>query len=72
MPRLTGDGSRCQNMSYTLRQQQQQLADILVQVLPHNYVACCRVAGGGGCADWIYVFSLCFQFSRQRNFRLYL
>ena len=57
MPRLAGAGSRCHNKSNTLRQhQQQQLADILVQVPPNNCVACCRVAGGDGCAAWIRFF----------------
>ena len=56
MPRLAGAGSRCHNTSNTLRNQQQQLADILVQVPPNNNVPCCRVAGGGGCAAWIRFF----------------
>ena len=53
MPRLAVAGSPCHNKSKTLRQQQQQLVDILVQVPPSNYVACCRVAGGGGCGAGI-------------------
>ena len=57
MPRLAGVGSRYHDKSNTLRQQQQHLADILVQVPPNNcVVACCRVAGGGGCAAWIRFF----------------
>ena len=73
MPRLAGAGSRCHNKSNTLRQQQQQLADILVQVPPNICVACCRVAGGGGCGALIRfpigaVFSI---FSPQRSFVLY-
>ena len=50
MPRLAGVGSRCHNKSNTLRQQRQQLVDILVRVQPNNYVACGRVGGshGGG------------------------
>ena len=73
MPRLAGAGSRCHNKSNTLRQQQQQLADILVQVPPNICVACCRVAGGGGCGALIRfpigaVFSI---FSPQRSFFLY-
>ena len=54
--------------------QQQQLADILVQVPPNNYVPCCRVggsrgvmAGGGGyaAAGLVYVFVPYFLFSRH-------
>ena len=48
MPRLAGVGSPCHNKSNTLRQQQQQLADILVQVPLNNYVACCRMGGSRG------------------------
>ena len=62
MPRLARAGSRCHSKSNTLRQQQQQLADILVQVAPDNYVACCRVADGGGCAAWIHIFGACTNF----------
>ena len=45
-------GFRCHNKGNTLRQQQQQLADILVQVLPNDYVACCRVGGSRGGGGW--------------------
>ena len=72
VPRLAGAGSRCHNTSNTLRNQQQQLADILVQVPPNNNVPCCRVAGGGGCAAWIRSFGALFSiFSSQSSFFLY-
>ena len=72
MPLLAGAGSLCHNKSNTLRQQQQQLADIIVQVPPNNCVASCRVAGGGGCAAWIRFFGALFSiFSPQRSFVLY-
>ena len=52
MPRLAGAGSRSPEKSNTLRQPEQQLADILVQVPPNNDVPCSveRVGGsrGGG------------------------
>ena len=72
MPLLAGAGSLCHNKSNTLRQQQQQLADIIVQVPPNNCVASCRVAGGGGCAAWIRFFgALISMFSPQRILFLY-
>ena len=72
MPRLAGAGSLCHNKSNTLRQQQQQLADMLVQVPPNNCIACCRVASGGGCAAWMRFFgALISMFSPQRIFFLY-
>ena len=71
MRRLAGAGSLCHNMSNTLRQQLQQLTDILVQVPPNNCVACCRVAGGGGCAAWVFFGALFAIFSPQRSFFLY-
>ena len=51
VPRLAGAGSLCHNKSNTLRQQQQQLADILVQVHPITmFLAVVHVGGsrGGG------------------------
>ena len=73
VPRLAGAGSLCHNRSNTLRYQQQQLADILVQVPPNNCSACCRVAGGhGGCAAWKRFFGALFSiFSPHRRFFFY-
>ena len=72
VPRLAGAGSLCHNKSNTLRQQQLQLADRLVQVPRSNSVACCHAAGGGGCAAWIRFFGPLFSiFSPQRSFFLY-
>ena len=75
--RLAGVGSRYHSKGNTLRQQQQQLADILVQVPPNKYVACCRVGGsrgGGGrvLAVLLVRIRLRAQFCRQRSFFLYL
>ena len=51
-----GKGSRCHNKSSTLlRQQQQHLADIVVQVVPNRYVACCRVGGSRRVGGWCTV-----------------
>ena len=72
MPRLAGAGSHGHHESNTLRQQQKQLADILVQVPPNNFVvACCHVAGGGGCVcRLVFLVLYYFLFSRQRSFFL--
>ena len=73
MPRLAGAGARCHNKSNTLRQQQQQLAEILVQFHPIIVLLAVVwvvvvVVVGGGCAACIGFGAL---FSRQRSFFLY-
>ena len=74
MPRLAGVGSRYHDKSNTLRQQQQHLADILVQVPPNLCTMLAVVWGivvvvlGGGCAACIRLGVL---FSRRCSFFLY-
>ena len=64
MPRLAGEGSVCHNKSNTLRQQQQQLAGILVQVPPNGYVAVVWVVLVVVAVPLVYVLVLYFLFSR--------
>ena len=73
MPRLAGAGSRCHNKSNTLRQQQQQLAEIFVQVPPNNCVAAVWLVVVAVPLGYITRFfgALFSIFSPQRSFVLY-
>ena len=73
MPCLAAAGSRCHNKGNTLRQQQRQLADILVQIRPDNDVACCRVGSSRGAdgrvvtVQRVYVLVLYFPASEASS-----